>query len=261
MDTSEFPPAPPAPESPENWLTVNTESFVDTFGRVALVASTDEARPVLTGVHMHIDDKGLNLQAADGFRLIRTCYTPVQHSKSFECLVPWRIGKLLGKLASATVHLAIDPSRNVLHITGDNEHICSQLVDGAYPDLNQVIPVKPQHRVSFLADAAAEALAPFKANMGILRVAYADGALSLAIRSSDHDIETTLACTLESELRADMTGYNPDLLKGIIQATQRKGQDVKVVMENTIPTCPAKFTTPDSDPDFVAVLMPMFIYD
>jgi hypothetical protein len=58
-----------------------------------------------------------------------------------------------------------------------------------------------------------------------------------------------------------MTGYNPDLLKPIIKAMQRNGTPVKVVMENNIPKTPAKFTTPDSDPDFVAVLMPMHFLD
>jgi hypothetical protein len=112
--------------------------------------------------------------------------------------------------------------------------------------------------VSFLADAAAEALAPFKASMGILRVVYTDWALSMAVRE-DQDIETSLNCNLESDEPADLAGYNPDYLKSIVQAMQRKEADVKVVMEGTIPTRPAKFTTPDTDPNFVAVLMPMFI--
>ena len=124
--------------------------------------------------------------------------------------------------------MVIDPSRNVLHVVGaDGERVVSQLIDGQYPDLDQVIPVKPPHRVSFLADAAAEALAPFKISMGILRVVYTDGALSLAIHNEDHDIETSLPCTLESETHADMTGYNPDFLKvdhpG--HAAQRSGRE------------------------------------
>jgi DNA polymerase-3 subunit beta len=258
----EFPPAPPIPADPVHWLTVDAESFVDTFRRIAIATSTDEARPVLTGVHMRIDKGALSMQAADGFRLLRTRYTPLAHSEAFEVNVPYRIGKLLDKLTSRTLRLVIDPSRNTLHILGDtnNEHICSQLIDGSYPDLNQVIPIKCQHSVSFLTDESAEALAPFRAQMGILRVSYTAGTLNLAIHNEEHSIETALPCTLESDEPADLAGFDPDLLKQLVQAMQRKGQAVKVVMDSTIPQCAVKFTTPNADPDFVAILMPMQIF-
>ena len=37
MDTDEFPPAPTAPQNSPHWLTVDVETFVDTFARIATV--------------------------------------------------------------------------------------------------------------------------------------------------------------------------------------------------------------------------------
>jgi DNA polymerase III sliding clamp (beta) subunit (PCNA family) len=212
---------------------------------------------------VNLKDDTLTLEAADGFRLFKTRIATLKHSATFNLNIPATVAKLLVKLTSTAGYIAFDKSRNTLHLVGNSnvEHICTQVIDGTYPDLEQVIPIKSPHSVSFFADAALDALAPYKANMGVLRVRYENGALELAITNEEHSIRTALPAVLNSEEPAEPAGFNPDFLRSIMQAVARKDKPVKVVVESRTPTIAIKITTPVADPDFVAALMPMFIAD
>jgi DNA polymerase-3 subunit beta len=255
IDAMEFPPMPTLPESPENILVVDTASFADTFSHIAIAATTDEARPVLTGVHMHMSKRGLTMEAADGYRLFQTIHTPAESSEEFGALVPAVFAKLLSKLTSPSAVVIVDKVRGQLTMTGTGESLCSQLINGTYPDLNQVIPLKPTAAVKFTADSALDALQPHKITLGFARFSYIDGHLNILTDNDESHIETQLPCVLVGEELPCDIAFNPDFLKSVMQAVSRKGQDVIVTMKFTAPVVPAVFTA-DSDHEFIAVVMP-----
>ncbi|HLF74292.1 MAG TPA: DNA polymerase III subunit beta, partial [Anaerolineales bacterium] len=67
IDAQEFPPLP-VPDF-ENAVQINVGDFREMVHQVAFAASSDEARPVLMGVLVHVDKDKLTMAAADGFRL------------------------------------------------------------------------------------------------------------------------------------------------------------------------------------------------
>ena len=69
----------PSPDM-ETGIEVNVSDFKEMIKQVVFAASHDEARPILTGVLLTVEDNTMTLAAADGFRLsVRTAKlsTPV----------------------------------------------------------------------------------------------------------------------------------------------------------------------------------------
>jgi DNA polymerase III sliding clamp (beta) subunit (PCNA family) len=171
--------------------------------------------------------------------------------------VPARFAKLLVKLTSPSAVIVVDKVRNCLTVTGTGESLCSQLISDKYPDLNQVIPLHPTAAVKFLADAALDALQPHKMTIGWARFSYADGCLRILTDNDESHIETQLPCALVGEELPCDIAFNPDFLKSVMQAA---GQDATVTMKFTTSTIPAVFTV-DTDPNWIAVLMPGYLGD
>ena len=67
IDSQEFPPMP-TPDLTDG-VELNVTALKEMIQQVAFAASTDEARPVLTGILLTATGNQITLQAADGFRL------------------------------------------------------------------------------------------------------------------------------------------------------------------------------------------------
>ncbi len=67
IDAQEFPPLP-VPDM-EGAIQLNVADFKDMISQVVFAASADEARPVLMGVLVTVENDTITMAAADGFRL------------------------------------------------------------------------------------------------------------------------------------------------------------------------------------------------
>ena len=67
ISAEEFPPMP-SPDL-EDAITLNVEKFKEQIQQVAFAASTDDARPNLTGVQMMFEGNKLEMAATDGYRI------------------------------------------------------------------------------------------------------------------------------------------------------------------------------------------------
>ena len=140
IDPKEFPPIPTTAAESSVSLALPAE-VGKIIQQVVLAASADQARPVLTGVYLTVQDTLLSLSAADGFRMARrkaTLAAPV--SKPINAIIPAPAMKELARIAkeAETVTAIIDRNR-VIFQAGDIT-LVSQTIEGAYPNLDQVIP-------------------------------------------------------------------------------------------------------------------------
>ncbi|MBA3758711.1 DNA polymerase III subunit beta [Candidatus Saccharibacteria bacterium] len=107
--------------------------------QTVLAASSDEARPVLTGVYMHSHDGKLYLVATDSYRLAEKSLT--KQKDDISLLVPGGamqdMLRILGD-GDETVSITHD-DQQVLFRVGEVE-LVSRLIDGAYPDYRKLIP-------------------------------------------------------------------------------------------------------------------------
>jgi DNA polymerase III subunit beta len=142
IDAQEFPPLPQATE--EEGLTLNVEDLKEMINQVAFAASTDDARPVLTGVLLEIDGGQLTLAAADGFRLsVRKAHLSAPGTGKLRAIVPARalseLGRILGD-GDETVTMVLPPNRGQVIFRSKNVELVSQLIEGNFPDYQGIIP-------------------------------------------------------------------------------------------------------------------------
>jgi DNA polymerase-3 subunit beta len=141
IDAQEFPLIPLA--DLDHALELNVEDFRDMINQVAFAAATDEARPILTGVLAKIDGGQLKLEAADGFRLaVRTAHLSAPPADPVNAVIPARALSELARVITADepVFMSLPASRGQVIFHHSNVELVSQLIEGAFPDLNAVIP-------------------------------------------------------------------------------------------------------------------------
>lgn len=148
IDAQEFPPMPVSDFS--DALELNVADFKEMIQQVAFAASTDDARPVLTGVLMTVRNNQIVMAAADGFRLsVRKENLSTAVARPISAVIPARALLELARVAGdgeKTIKMLMPPGRGqVVFRVGDVE-LVSQLIDGAFPDYEQIIPRRCETR-------------------------------------------------------------------------------------------------------------------
>ncbi len=142
IDAEEFPPIPEP--NLEEGVPLNVTNFKEMVQQVAFAASTDEARPVLTGVLLKIDGDHISMAATDGFRIsIREDEIPNAVSRPIEAIIPARalteLSRILGS-GDETMIMTFPPDRGQVIFHMDDMELASQLIDGSFPDYRAIIP-------------------------------------------------------------------------------------------------------------------------
>ncbi len=141
IDAQEFPIIPLA--DLDHALELNVDDFREMINQVTFAAATDEARPILTGVLAKIDGGQLKLEAADGFRLaVRVAHLSAPPAAPVNAVIPARALAELARIIGADepVYMSLPPSRGQVIFHHGSVELVSQLIEGAFPDLNAVIP-------------------------------------------------------------------------------------------------------------------------
>lgn len=144
IEADEFPPGPRPDEGDQ--LTIPLEDLLGAIEQTQMAASTDEARPVLTGELLHIEGPHLILVATDGHRLAeRKLSAAAGEELEARLIVPARA---LGELPrafrgeSGDVEVLVSKARNQIFFRAGTSDVTSRLIDGTYPNYAQVIPSK-----------------------------------------------------------------------------------------------------------------------
>jgi DNA polymerase III subunit beta len=145
IDASEFPEVPTAETiGGRNSLHLEADSFRQMIEQSVFAAATDESRPILTGVLAKFHQGGLTLAAADGFRLaVTSADVGVDLDESAKVIIPARALSELVRISDGdeeTIELVITPKRNQILFHLGSTDVVSQLIEGNFPDYNQIVP-------------------------------------------------------------------------------------------------------------------------
>ncbi len=142
IDSQEFPPMP-VPDL-NNGIQINVTDLREIIKQVAFAASTDDARPILTGVLVQLEDNNMTLAAADGFRLsVREAQISAPISKPVSAVIPARALNELARITSdgdKVVTMLLPPHSGRVIFRTNNTELVSQLIEGTFPDYEQIIP-------------------------------------------------------------------------------------------------------------------------
>jgi DNA polymerase-3 subunit beta len=142
IDAQEFPLIPTAGE--DSKISLDPSMLRQMIDQVVFAAATDESRPILTGVLAKFQGEQLTLAAADGFRLsVRTAHLSEPASEPMMVIVPARALAELSRISTEQeqpIEVTITPARNQALFHMANVDLVSQLIEGNFPDYNQIIP-------------------------------------------------------------------------------------------------------------------------
>ncbi len=139
VSADEFPVMPSIAKGTK-W-TINGKVLKAGLGQVVIAASTDEARPVLTGVYIHTHGGKLYAVATDSYRLAEKELT--KSTQETNLLVPATAMHDLLRILSDYEDevVVVHDDQQVSFKAGDIE-LVTRLIDGNYPDYRKLIPKK-----------------------------------------------------------------------------------------------------------------------
>jgi DNA polymerase-3 subunit beta len=140
ISAEEFPAIPQITSDPV--LTLPSGLLKDAFVQVAVAASLDEARPVLAGVYLSIDDGSLIVAGTDSYRLAEKRLKLAKATKEpLAVIVPVRtIQELIRLLGDTESEVEIYLDDNQIMFRLDQVELVSRLIEGAFPNYQQIIP-------------------------------------------------------------------------------------------------------------------------
>ena len=156
LNTEEFPSIPTIQHFSAS---LSAPELVDALRQVVRAASADDARPVLTGVHMSAEETGLRLVATDSYRLAIRDIPGAEIMKSDQSvLVPSRALSELSRVLPSMGDVQVALEEREITFAVDNIHLSSRLIEGQFPDYRPLIPSSYPNRLSVDRDALLEAV-------------------------------------------------------------------------------------------------------
>jgi DNA polymerase III subunit beta len=143
-------------------VSIDAQTLRERISLVEFAAATDESRPVLAGVLTRFDDDSMMFSAADGFRMaVAEGPSGVTVDERLDVIVPARSFRELARLvADFDEELTLSVTANKAQIIarfGDTEWV-SQLIDGTFPDVKQIVPREFATRVDVGRDSLLNAV-------------------------------------------------------------------------------------------------------
>jgi len=266
IDAQEFPPLP-VPDL-DGAVQINAGDFREMIHQVAFAASTDEARPVLMGVLIQVDKDKLTMAAADGFRLsVRKAVLSATISAPVSAIVPAQALKELARVAGdgeEPIYMVLPKGRGQVIFRVKDVEVVSQLIDGTFPDFQQIIPRSYKSRTlvstaSLLkACKQAEIFAREGSNVARFNIKSAQGEL----QPSEVEISATSEETGKNETIVEATVDGGGLLIAFNVKFLREALEVirtpNVALETSAPNAPG-VVKPVGEEDFLHVIMPMHL--
>lgn len=141
IEASEFPSIPTVEK--EGGFTISTKELNQAINQVALAAALNTTRPILTGVFFKVDGEKLKMVATDSYRLAEKTLSVTNSSGTISCIVPVKtileLGTILANL-SGDKPVEVVISKNQILFSVDKIQITSRLIEGQFPNYEQVIP-------------------------------------------------------------------------------------------------------------------------
>jgi DNA polymerase-3 subunit beta len=189
LPREEFP-AFPTVKFEGGWRTSSRE-LQKLIGHVAFAASTEESRPILNGVLWELRPERMRMVATNGHRLARMDVptSETQGASQADLIVPPKALEQIRRLFDTEETVEIARSENHLGFRTGSTQIFTRLIEGPYPNYEQVIP--RENDKSATADKAALIAALRRMSIVAsdqthrIRMAFANGSCKLSVQTPD----------------------------------------------------------------------------
>jgi len=258
MNALDFPAIPKRMERVD--LSIPKDELARALSLVLFAVSSDETRPILTGV-LFICKKGeLTLVATDGYRLSHVVLKNSSIIKTFKFILPKAVlGELTRLPSDGDIEFFFDETNNQAVFKSENIILSSRVLEGEFPEYQKIIPKEFILKISAdkedLIQAVKLASVFARDSANIVKMNIKSGKL-------EFNTESQLSGKQKTRIEAKIDGedleiaFNYRFLEEILQVIE--GEDVS--MEFSGSSSPAVFTYPKDD-NFLHIIMPVKLQD
>jgi DNA polymerase-3 subunit beta len=241
-------------------VTIDAGALLQGLRSTLFASSTDESKQLLTGVHLKLDDSGLECAATDGHRLAVLTLDHDASDDHFALTIPARSLKELDRLIGHDqgVQLELHTGKGQAVLSSADRILTTRILEGTYPAYRSLLPSGFQRsivvdrralmaaleRVSVLADS----------HTNVVKLLADPDADQVTIRADAQDLgkasETLKAAITGGEITiAFNVRYLLDGLKAMACG--------QVVLQCNAPTTPVVLEPVGDDEGFTYLVMPV----
>lgn len=256
----EFPGAPEI-DFADSWK-MDASLVQELISRTSFAVSTEESRPILNGVLWQLKPDSAVMVATNGHRLAKMTIelsgtgTPPET----DLIVPPKALQQVQRLFDDEGEIELAHSRNHLAFRSPSRLVYTRLIEGPYPNYQQVIPTDNDR----IATANRDNLAAAIRRMAVVasdqthrvRMSFEDGSLSFRVQTPDlGEAEEEMAVDYQGD--ALEIGFNANYLLEVLKYMP----DDDVIMQFKAPERAATFLPASGAPDYLCLVMPLRLLD
>jgi DNA polymerase-3 subunit beta len=218
--------------------------------------SSEETRPVLNGVLWQLRGGEMRMVATNGHRLAKMAVPLEVGAGEEDLIVPPKALQQVERLFDAEDELEIARSESHLGFRTQRAEVYTRLIEGPYPNYEQVLPSENDKECVADRDQLAAALRRVAIvasdQTHRVRLSFAAEKLALAVQTPDLG-------EAEDELPVEYAGapleigFNAQYLLEVLRYVS--SEDVKISL--SAPERPATFEPVDEDEDYLCLVMPL----
>ena len=246
----------PAPVGPT--VALSTAGLAEALRQVVRAASSEDTRPVLTGVLMVAEAEALRLVATDSYRLAVKDLVGAKGvlAEGQRVLVPSRaLAELQRLLSGETGSVELRLGAHDLTLSVGRVQLTTRLIEGEFPPYSQLIPFNYPNRLVIAREAFLDAIRRVRL---VARDATTPARISLRSDSAQLSVVTTDWGQATEEVDAKYEGsemtiaFNPQYLADGVEAVP--GESVAL---ETIDSLKPATLKPTDGTDYLYLLMPV----
>jgi len=143
----EYPLVPPVDSASS--LMIDSEILFHAITKTIFAASTDDLRPVMSGVFCELSPDDITFVATDAHKLVRYRRSDVKSEESVSFILPKKpLNQLRHILAHEELPVKIDYSSTNARFEYKNITLICRLIEGRYPNYTAVIPTNNPNKLS-----------------------------------------------------------------------------------------------------------------
>lgn len=246
--------------SASNPLVLETSVLKNIINETAFAASTQESRPILTGVHFVLtENKNLKTVATDSHRMSQKQIILEKNGDNFDVVIPSRSLREFSAVFTDDIEtVEIYFTNNQLLFRSENISFYTRLLEGNYPDTDRLIPTDFNNIITFdtnnlrYAMERARLLSNATQN-GTVKLEIINGIVSAHVNSPEvgrvnEEIDT------ESISGQDLTiSFNPTYLIDSLKAIDSE----KVIISFISAVRPFTLVPNDDTENFIQLITPV----
>ena len=250
-------------------ITLPTALFKQVIQHTAIATSTQESRPILTGVNMTIKDGKLTAVATDSHRLsqriISIAAPESQLEKNYNVIIPGKSLVELSRIVENQPTIEMMITENQVLFKAENVYFYSRLLEGYYPDTNRLIPASSSTQIVLNAYDLLQAtdrasLLSHEGKNNVVKLSIDSNKVELSGNSPEvGNVEESLAYQSASGDPL-IISFNPDYMKDALRTFGQ--QDVQVNFTSAVrpfTVVPAD-REDENDNSFIQLITPVRTY-